>query len=97
MFGPIGGQVCDLSRAYRSGQDVSAVKELLRTNDIVLLSFARATLQDHGMRPIVLDSYMSVAEGSLGVLPRRLMIEDDDERKARLILNEHGIECPSDV
>ncbi len=75
----------------------SLVKELFRTNDIVLLSFARAKLRDHGIRPIVLDSHMSVVEGSLGILPRRLMIHDDDEHEARLILGRHGIECSSDV
>ena len=69
------------------------VKELLRTNDVVLLSFARTTLQDYGIRPIVLDSYTSVVEGSLGILPRRLMVSDDGEARARRILEQNKIDC----
>ena len=56
------------------------MKELLRTNNFVYLSFAQAVLKDAGVDVLVFDSHMSVMEGSLGVLPRRLMVADDDLR-----------------
>ena len=45
--------------------------ELLRTNDLVKLSFLGAVLRDGGIEPIVLDQHMSVLEGSAGAIPRR--------------------------
>ena len=78
-------------------ENSAPMKELLRTNDVVLLSFAKSMLEDHGIEPIVLDSYTSVVEGSLGVLPRRLMVVDDDESRARDLLSQHEIDCRSDA
>ena len=65
--------------------------ELLRTNNAVLISWSTALLRDAGIEPIVLDAHMSVLEGSIGVLPRRLMVADGDEAHARRILGEAGI------
>jgi len=64
------------------------MKELLRTNDIVLLSFASAMLRDVTIESIVLDSHMSSLEGSIGALPRRLMVSDMDYARARVLLDE---------
>jgi hypothetical protein len=64
------------------------MKELLRTNNFVYLSFAQAVLKDAGVEFMVFDSHMSVMEGSLGVLPRRLMVADDELVRARKILAE---------
>ena len=64
--------------------------ELLRTNDLVHLSFLGAVLRDGGIEPIVLDQHMSVLEGSAGAIPRRLMVGDDDADAARRILREVG-------
>ena len=61
-------------------------EKLLRTNNFVYLSFAQAVLKDAGVDVLVFDSHMSVMEGSLGVLPRRLMVADDDLARARKIL-----------
>jgi len=69
------------------------VYELLRTNDIVLLSYAEAVLEDHGIETVVLDTHMSVVEGSLGVLPRRLMVPDEQAPHARGILEDLDIQC----
>ena len=65
--------------------------ELIRTNDTVLLNFVEVLLRDAGLGVIVADQNMSVLEGSLGVLPRRLMIDQDDEDKAKKILEEAGL------
>lgn len=60
--------------------------EVLRTNDPVLLSFAEALLRDARIEAVVLDTHMSVVEGSLGILPRRLMVRRDDALRARDLL-----------
>jgi hypothetical protein len=69
------------------------MKELLRTNNFVYLSYAQAILQDAGIESLVFDSHMSVMEGSLGVLPRRLMVADGDFVRAKTLLDE--AESPS--
>ncbi|MDG1425252.1 MAG: DUF2007 domain-containing protein, partial [Paracoccaceae bacterium] len=50
------------------------MKELLRTNDITVIAYARAVLDDAGIESFELDVNTSVLEGSLGILPRRLMV-----------------------
>lgn len=68
--------------------------ELLRTNDPVLVSFAEALLKDSGITYQVLDLHMSVVEGSLGVLPRRLAVRDEEADRARTLLVDAGIDVP---
>ncbi len=63
------------------------MKEILRTNDVVLLSFATALLRDAGMVPVVLDTHTSIMEGSIGAIPRRLMVADTDCDSARALLD----------
>lgn len=65
--------------------------ELLRTNDPVVISFAEALLRDAGIDHFVADQNMSVLEGSLGVLPRRLMVARDQAEQARKLLSDAGI------
>jgi len=65
--------------------------ELLRTNDPVLISFVEALLRDAGIAHFVADRNMSIMEGSLGVLPRRVMVGEDDAEEARRILTDAGI------
>ncbi len=67
------------------------MEELLRTNDLVLISFADALLKEAGIASMVVDTNMSVIEGSLGVLPRRMLVSDDDLDRARALLQEAGI------
>jgi hypothetical protein len=70
---------------------VPALEELLRTNDIVLISFVETLLREAGITAFVADQNMSIIEGSLGVLPRRVMVADDDIAAARKLLHEAGI------
>jgi len=72
------------------------MKELLRTNDIVKLSWLEALLADAGIETVVLDMHTSIIEGSIGILPRRMMVSDDDYDRARQFLREAGEEeyCP---
>lgn len=60
------------------------------TNDPVRLSFLRALLQDAGIACWVLDDFTSAMEGSIGAIPRRLVVADDDAAQARRILADAG-------
>ena len=64
------------------------MKELLRTNDPVRLSWAQAMLRDAGIESVVLDQYTSLMEGSIGAIPRRLMVAEDDHARASALLKE---------
>ena len=70
---------------------VAAMKELIRTNDVVVISFAESLMRDAGIAHFVADGNMSVMEGSLGVLPRRLLVEDERIEEARRLLQDAGI------
>ena len=50
------------------------MEELLRSNDPVYLSFVRHVLAEEGIDYLVLDEHMSALEGSIGVLPRRILV-----------------------
>jgi hypothetical protein len=63
------------------------MKELFRTNDMVLISYLEHRLREEGIEPLTLDGHMSVLEGSLGVLPRRIMVSEEDHNRARGILD----------
>lgn len=67
------------------------MKELLRSNDPVLLSFVSTLLDEAEIAFIVLDTNMSVMEGSIGILPRRVLVEDDCIDQARNLLSEAGV------
>ena len=68
------------------------MEELLRTTDPTLIPYAQALLDAEDIDCFVFDVNMSILEGSLGILPRRLMVVRSDLYRARLILRENGIE-----
>ncbi len=65
--------------------------ELIRTNDPVLLSFAESLMKDAGIHCLVADQAMSILEGSLGMLPRRFLVEEERADQARRILVDAGL------
>jgi hypothetical protein len=65
--------------------------EILRTNDLVLISRIEAILAQEGIGYFVADGHMSVVEGSLGFLPRRILVNDDDVIGARQALIDAGL------
>ena len=67
------------------------MREIVRTNDPVLVSAIEALLNGASIRHMILDQNMSVLEGSLGVLPRRIMVADDDAAPARRLLTDAGL------
>ncbi len=70
------------------------MKELLRTNDPTVIAFATALLDGEGIAAFTLDVHMSILDGSLGILPRRMMVADHDHFMARAILSDNGIDLP---
>ena len=64
--------------------------ELLRTNDPVRLSWVMALLADAEIESVVFDIHASIADGSIGALPRRLMVVADDLSRARYVLDSAG-------
>ncbi len=68
------------------------MKLLLQTNDPVKISWIRALLADSDIECLVMDLHSSIVEGSIGAIPRRLMVADDDLDSARNILRQAGEE-----
>jgi hypothetical protein len=69
----------------------ASVKEILRTNDTVLVSAVEALLKSAGIHHLVFDQNMSVLEGSIGILPRRVLVADDQSASARQLLVDAGL------
>ncbi|MBN9599040.1 MAG: DUF2007 domain-containing protein [Afipia sp.] len=67
------------------------MRELIRTNDMVLVSAVGALLEGANIHHLLLDSNMSVVEGSLGVIPRRILVHEDDAGAARRLLTDAGL------
>ena len=66
------------------------MRELLRSNDLVRLSYLEALLRGEGVESLVMDSHMSVLEGSAGAIPRRLMVAEDDFATVKAALEAAG-------
>jgi len=67
------------------------MKEVLRSTDPLTMVFAADLLAAEGIPAFQFDQHMSVLEGSLGILPRRLMVADRDHFMAAAILRDHGL------
>lgn len=67
------------------------MREIVRTNDPVLVSAIGALLDGAKIQYVVLDQNMSIVEGSLGILPRRILVADEDAAAARRTLTEAGL------
>jgi hypothetical protein len=63
------------------------MKELIRTNDIVFISWLQATLADDGIEAVVFDQYASAIEGQVGPIQRRVMVLDEDFSRAQWIMD----------
>ncbi len=67
------------------------MKEIVRTNDAVLVSAIQALLDSAHIPHVVLDQNMSVLEGSLGILPRRILVSEGHRLAARRLLQDAGL------
>lgn len=69
-----------------------AMIEIMRTNDPVLISFVESLLRDAGIRHFIADSNMSVLEGSVGILARRVLVDASREDEVRRLLKDACLE-----
>lgn len=67
------------------------MKEVLRTTDPTLIAFATHLLGGEGIATFPLDVHMSVLDGSMGILPQRLMVAERDHFRAAAILRDNDI------
>lgn len=67
------------------------MKELLRTTDPTVIAFATALLEGEGIAVFPLDVHMSILDGSIGILPQRLMVADRDFFLAQVVLRDNGV------
>ncbi len=65
--------------------------ELLRSNDIVYLSFVRHVLNGEGIDHLLLDEYVSAVEGSINAIPRRIVVAEDMLKRAQILLSNHSL------
>lgn len=72
------------------------MREILRTTDPTVIAYAKALLAGEDIETFEMDVHMSVLEGSIGVLPRRLMVLDADLFIARSVLEDNDIEVTQD-
>lgn len=67
------------------------MKELLRTTDPALLSFAQSLLEDAGIVNIVTGQHTSAAMGSLADFPAMILVDADFLAEARKLLTDAGL------
>ncbi len=67
------------------------MKELLRSNDPTVIAFASALLEGEDIEVFRMDVHMSVLEGSIGILPQRLMVADRDHFRAKAVMTDNDI------
>ena len=68
------------------------MKEILKTTDPTIIAFAEALLRGEDIECFVLDVHMSVLEGGIGLFPKRLLVADKDNFRARAILRDNEVE-----
>lgn len=66
------------------------MRELVRTNDAVVLSAIEALLKSANIAHLIVDRNISVLEGSIGIFPRRILVDEDELAVARRLLTEAG-------
>jgi len=71
------------------------VKELIRTNDLVKMSFLQALLTDARIEHVVLDTHMSITEGNANFIAPRLMVDSEDYARAKRLLAEANLDAGS--
>lgn len=76
----------------RSALKSLTMKELIRTTDPSMIPYVTALLEGEGISLFVMDVHMSALEGSIGILPRRFMVRDQDLFRARAILRDNDID-----
>ncbi|WP_322865265.1 DUF2007 domain-containing protein [Aquicoccus sp. G2-2] len=68
------------------------MKQLLSTQDLTVIAFAKALLHGEGIAAFEMDVNMSVLEGSIGIFPRRLLVRATEYDAAVRVMTDNGIE-----
>jgi len=68
------------------------MRELLRTNDLTVMAYAKALLGAEDIDCFPMDVHMSVLEGSIGILPQRLLVRDEDFAAAMVVVRDNEID-----
>jgi hypothetical protein len=71
---------------------MAPMRELLRTGDLVRLSFLQALLAEAGIESLVLDANTGALIPA-GIVPRLMVSDNDDLARARRVLSEAGEPC----
>lgn len=66
------------------------MKELLRSNDVILINWLQVLLKNDGIDTVVFDEYTSVMEGSLGAIQRDIMVFSNQYLNAWKLIKEAG-------
>jgi hypothetical protein len=66
------------------------VRELLRSSDLVFVSFVDAILAAEGIEAVILDQHIGAAHVNIAAFPRRIMVDDEDETRARQLIADAG-------
>jgi hypothetical protein len=64
------------------------MRDLVTTNDPVLLSYLKVLLEGAGIESVVFDGNMSAVQGTLGAVSQRLAVPADSWEAARRLLEE---------
>ena len=67
------------------------MEELIRTSDLVTISFVEALLKDAGVAYLVADQAISAIEGMIGSFPRRVLVDADEIIRARRLMADAGL------
>jgi hypothetical protein len=78
------------ARRAKNDGGVETLRELVRTNDAVLISAIEALLKGAGIPHLLADQNISVLEGSIGAFQRRILVGEDEIDAARELLTEAG-------
>lgn len=66
------------------------MRELLRSSDLVFVSFIQAILTADGIEAVVLDQHMGAVHTNIDAFPRRIMVDEDDLARARSLIRDAG-------
>ena len=61
---------------------------LIRSNDIIYLTWVKSILSHNNIEFIVLDESMASTEGNISAIPVRILVDDNDFKKATYLISE---------
>ena len=64
------------------------MKEILRTNNLILISRVQSILNDAGIQNKLLDTHASNIEGNISAIQRRLVVSNDDFQQFQKLIND---------